>query len=68
MKSVKLYAFTIPLMLWPIMDFSISEIPDYIKGFEFRQFLAAIVSELLAGVTDAAIISAVQATFGVTIS
>jgi hypothetical protein len=63
-KQIRLYSFTIPLALWPILDFSVSEIVPYLKGMEFRAFMAQIVAQLVSGTIDAFIIAAVSSAFG----
>ncbi len=61
MKTLKLYSFTLPLALLPLMDFSLAQIPKYLKGLEFRTFLAEIVIQVFSGVADAAIVAFFQA-------
>ena len=53
MKSFKLYSFTLPLALLPLLDFSISQIPDYLKGDEFRTVISSLISQLLTGISSA---------------
>lgn len=63
MKTIRLYSFMAPLSLLPIMDFSFGEIPDYLKGLEFRNFVAEILTQLIVGVFDAIIIGLFQGGF-----
>jgi hypothetical protein len=60
MKTIKLYSFTLPFALLPLMDFSVSQIPKYLKGVEFRTFISELVTQLLSGITDAGIIALFQ--------
>ncbi|GMU21125.1 MAG: hypothetical protein AMXMBFR13_12180 [Phycisphaerae bacterium] len=65
-RSVTLYSFTAPLALMPLMGFGFDQIVPYLKGAEFRSILAEMLTQLVSGVVDAAIIAAVQSAFGVT--
>ena len=65
MKSIKLYAVGAPLALLPLLDISLSQLPKYLAGPEFRQYMALIITEVISGVVDAGIIAAVGAAFGV---
>ena len=65
MKSIKLYALTAPFALLPLMDFSLNQVPKYLKGIESRAFLAEVLTQITTGIVDAYIIAIVQATFGV---
>ena len=60
MKTIKLYSFTLPLALLPLMDFSVNQIPNYLRGLEFRAFLSQLLTQVLSGVTDVAIIGLLQ--------
>ncbi len=64
MRQMKLYSLSLPLMLFPVLDFSFSQVGPYLKGMEFRTFLSEIVTQLLSGVTDAFIIAVVTSGFG----
>lgn len=57
---MKLYSFALPLTLFPLMDFSLAQIPKYLTGLEFRTFMAELVIQVFSGVTDAAIIAFFQ--------
>jgi hypothetical protein len=59
---------TWPLLLLPLMDFSFSEIPSYLKGLEFRALIAAAITQIISGVADAVLIGVIQQAFGVTLS
>lgn len=48
----KLYSIAAPLVLWSVMDMSVSQVPDYLRGTEFRDFLSQVVAQLLSGVVD----------------
>ena len=62
--QAKLYSFAAPLALLPLMDFSFSEIGDYIRGLEFRSFVADLLIQLTIGLADTAILAVVGAAFG----
>jgi hypothetical protein len=64
MRKIRLYSFTLPLTLLPLMDFSLSQIPKYLKGAEFRVFVAELITQVITGVTDAAIIAFFSTTTG----
>ena len=66
-RMTTLYAFS-PLWLLPLMDFSFDQIYEYLKGPEFRALIAEAITQLIAGVVDAAIIGAIQQIFGVTLA
>ena len=36
--QAKLYSIAAPLILLPIMDMGVSQVPDYLRGAEFRNF------------------------------
>ncbi len=65
-STIKLYSLNAALLLLPLMDFSLSAIPTYLKGLEFRALMAEVLTQVISGVLDAGIIAAIQATFGVT--
>jgi len=67
-RSIQLYAFSWPLLLLPLMDFSFSQIPAYVKGLEFRGLIAEVITQLVSGVVDAGIIALIQQAFGVTLA
>lgn len=61
---IKLYSFTAPLVVMPfMMDITLSGIWDYVRGDEFRAFAAELVTQLITGVADAAIITLVSQFF-----
>lgn len=63
-SQIKLYGFTAPLVMLPVLvDISASSVWDYMRGMEFRAFMAEIVTQVISGVADAFIISAVSALF-----
>ena len=66
--SIRLNTITWPLLLLPLMDFSFSQIPTYIKGLEFRSLIAEVITQIMSGVVDAALIGMIQQVFGVTLS
>ncbi|MHC4443682.1 MAG: hypothetical protein ACYTF1_02750 [Planctomycetota bacterium] len=51
--QTKLYSLAVPLVLLPVMDMSVSQLPDYLRGNEFRNFLTEIIIQLVTGVVDA---------------
>jgi hypothetical protein len=65
MKSIKLYSFSAAIFMLPLMDFSFSQIPSYLKGLEFRTLLAELVAQVTAGIADAAIVAVIQTALGV---
>ena len=65
MKSIKLYSFSAALFMLPLMDFSFSQIPAYLKGNEFRAFIAEFVAQITAGFADAAIVAVIQTALGI---
>lgn len=64
MKSIKLYSFTLPIALFPLMDFSFGQIPKYFKGLEFRAFIAELLAQLVTGVVDAGVVALFQGLLG----
>jgi len=68
MRSIRtsLYSFAVPLMLvvLPVMNFSVNQIGDYIRGTEFRQFTGEILIQLASGLADAVILGLVTLLFG----
>lgn len=60
-NQIKLYSFTAPLALLPLLDITLSGTWDYLRGMEFRTFAAEIITQVFSGVADAFIISAVSA-------
>ena len=64
MKTIRLYSFTLPLALWPLMDFSLGEVPRYLRGVEFRAFLSELITQVISGVADTAIIAFFQSALG----
>jgi hypothetical protein len=62
-NSIKLYSLAAPLFAMPIMSFGWDQIVPYIKGAEFRTFLAEILSQVAAGIVDAAITAGVTSLF-----
>ena len=48
----KLYSIAAPLVLWSVMDMSISQVPDYLRGTEFMTLLSDVISQLLSRVVD----------------
>jgi len=61
--QIKLYSFTAPLAL-PLLGIGLGDVWDYMRGMEFRVFLAEIVTQVVSGVADAFIISAVSGFYG----
>lgn len=56
-RQIKLYSFTLPLLLLPLMDITFSGIWDYMRGLEFRSLMAQVVTQVISGVVDAFIIA-----------
>jgi hypothetical protein len=63
MRQIKLYSFSAALIALPLLDITVSGVWDYLRGMEFRTFSAEIITQLLSGVADAFIISAVSGLF-----
>lgn len=70
MRSIqnKLYSFAVPSMffLLPIMNFSINQVGDYVRGDEFRKTSGNLLIELVTGVFDFIILTLVTLIFGTT--
>jgi len=70
MRSIgtTLYSVAVPLMLFMpgVMNFSIDQVGDYVRGDEFRQFSGEILIQLVSGLFDAIILGLVTLLFGVT--
>jgi len=62
--QTKLYSLAAPLLLLPIMEMEVAQLPDYLRGMEFRTFLGEIVAQLFSGVVDAFIAVFFSALFG----
>jgi hypothetical protein len=63
-SQIKLYSLAAPLVLLPLaVDITVSSVWDYMRGMEFRTFMAEIITQLISGVADAVIISAVSGLF-----
>jgi|GEM_PF-1501076 len=62
-SQAKLYSFTAPFALVPLMGFSISEIGDYLRGMEFRAVLAELLVQVTTGVVDAAMLAVIGTLF-----
>jgi len=62
--QTRLYSFAAPLALLPLMDFSFSQIGPYLRGMEFRSFMAEFVIQVTSGVADAVILALVGTVFG----
>lgn len=63
MRQIKLYSLTAPLVMLPLLDITVSGVWDYLRGMEFRTFAAEIITQVVSGVADAFIISAVSTLF-----
>jgi len=67
MRSIRttLYSVAAPLILFmPVMNFSINQIGDYVRGDEFRQFTGEILIQIASGLCDAIILGLVTLLFG----
>lgn len=62
-KQIKLYSFSLPLAIVPVLAFGFDQIVPYLKGMEFRTFLASLISQLIAGTVDALIVTSVGQLF-----
>jgi hypothetical protein len=62
-SQIKLYSFAAPFAVLPLLDITVSGVWDYMRGMEFRTFLAEIVTQVVSGVADAFIISAVSSLY-----
>jgi len=62
--TIKMYSLAAPLFMLPLMDFGFDQIIPYLKGMEFRAFMAEILTQVASGVADAVIVVGVQSLFG----
>jgi len=62
----RLYCMVAPLMLGvlPMMDLTVSEIWEYARGPEFRQFLGEVIIQAATGAADAIILVIIGTLFG----
>ena len=60
----RLYSLAAPLTLLPLMEFSISQTGDFLRGTEFRSLISELVIQLLSGFAEAIIYLLSQAAFG----
>jgi hypothetical protein len=62
----KLIGFGVPVLFLPLMDMSLSQLPDYIRGLEpdFRRFVAEFIIQQLSGIAQALIVSITRLLFG----
>ena len=51
--QTKMYSLSALLIMLPLMEMEISELPDYLRGTEFISFLAQVITQLITGVVDA---------------
>ena len=51
--QTKLYSIGLPLVLLPLMEMEISQLPDYLRGTEFMGFLAQVITDLISRIVDA---------------
>lgn len=59
-----LCGFSFPLFPLALVGIELSEVMDYIRGNEFRRFLAEFLIQVTTGVVDAVIIGALTLLFG----
>lgn len=60
-----LYSLSLPaLALLPVMEFSFSQIPDYLRGAEFRNLAGEFIIQVVTGTADALIIGLITLLFG----
>ena len=68
MRSIQitLYSIAAPFMIFllPVMNFSINQVGDYVRGDEFRQFSGEILIQLITGFFNAIILGLVTLLFG----
>ena len=57
-RQIKLYSFAAPLAMLPVLGIGLQDVWNYMRGMEFRGFLAEVVTQLASGVADAFIRSA----------
>jgi hypothetical protein len=62
-NQIKLYSFSLPLAIVPVLAFSFDQIGPYLKGMEFRAFIASVISQLISGTVDAFITAGVVQLF-----
>ena len=53
-------------MLLPVMNFSVGEIGDYLRGDEFRLVISDVLYQVVAAVADTIILGFLSLLFGVT--
>ena len=61
--QIKLYSLSLPLAIIPVLAFSFDEVGPYLKGMEFRQFIASALTQLISGTVDAFISTGVAQFF-----
>jgi len=49
----------------PILGIDLGEIGGFLKGMQFRQFLAQLLTQVSTGIVDGVILTLVEASFGV---
>ena len=64
LTQTKLYSLATPLALLPLLDFSLSEIPQWFLGTEFRTLISAILIQVFSDLADVLIASAFALTLG----
>ena len=61
--QIKLYSLSLPLAIIPVLAFSFDQIVPYLKGMEFRQFLASVITQLISGTVDTLITAGIASLF-----
>lgn len=61
--AIKLYSLALPLFTLPLLDLGFDQIIPYLKGPEFRAILAELLTQVVSGVVDAAILTGLQILF-----
>ena len=62
-QQIKLYSLALPMAVLPVLAFSFDQIGPYLKGTEFRTFVASLLSQLISGTVDAYITTGVAQFF-----
>ena len=63
---MKTYSFALPVMLPSVLAaFQFVEIPDFLRGTEFRSFLSEFLIQITQGIIDTIIFALTNQAFGV---
>ena len=51
-KNSRLFSIVAPFATLPLMDFHVSEIPDWFAGTEFKLLVSQILTQIFSGFVD----------------